>query len=122
MNPININTEIISSKTSVGGRRQASIIASMQNASRVPRGHLQPCEHRQPPDLGRDGALQVVGHQAAAQGRTRGGAATVPRRRGAAAAPRRIRVYPQQEVGTPPAPPTTVMPPSQIFLLSEGNI
>ena len=84
MNPINIYTQIINIKTSVGGRRQASFNAATQSASRVRRGHLQRSERRQPPDLGRDGAVQVVVPQGAAQGRTRGRAATAPRRRGAA--------------------------------------
>eukprot|EP00959_Pyramimonas_sp_CCMP1952_P060021 1253976-Pyramimonas_sp.AAC.1 len=72
MKLINVYNEIINSKTSVGGQRQAAFIAATQSASRVPRGHLQACERRQQPDLGRDGAVQIVAPQEAAQGRTRG--------------------------------------------------
>eukprot|EP00959_Pyramimonas_sp_CCMP1952_P336639 7048911-Pyramimonas_sp.AAC.1 len=73
MNPFNIYIEINNSETRVGRQRQASYIAAMQSASRIRRGHLQLCERRQQPKLGRNDALQSVAVQPAAQGRTRGG-------------------------------------------------
>eukprot|EP00959_Pyramimonas_sp_CCMP1952_P356776 7471073-Pyramimonas_sp.AAC.1 len=75
-------------KQSVGGQRQASYIAATQSASCVRWGHLQiAVKQCQQPKLGRNGAVQGVVVQPAAQGRIRGSAATAPQRRGAAAAP-----------------------------------